>query len=487
LGNKTAVLTEPSLAGEGILGTRHEINSHVENRFHDISPSEQEELKSAVEFLAGKNYPLGDLWTPLSQYRPTEGKAYLSFVKRVRSLIVADKQDIQGVHVPLDVFVNPSGKKIEIFIPENLDSYADSGIIHDLFRYFTSVEGVKLTRTAGQMASSDKEGDFFIMGYITEILSDQKIEKISFAKGAAYQLGRMCARTKTLLSVINQHKVPTKFLKIPERYLGGTQQFREPEITRALQTYFKSDQAIHLRHFLESLLEHSIRVNRGKAEGKIGKGVFLPASETLHVFKRKTRRVVQTSKRGGKTTVVEVIDPTKPSQLATIAPWEREAISEIYEYPWETLKKLADEFEETLPMDRDYERFGKKISEMFTLQWQSKQYLLRATKHRLEGYTGDRSDPLFKKLNFVREYLSQYATLEMLPASVRQDFSPYQILPSRISKGKELEATPPDVLYKDKRMATLFPHADRLLSAWEKLLPPPVVDFSFPGVSMPER
>jgi hypothetical protein len=487
LGNKTAILTEPSLAGEGILGAQHEIHSHVENRFTDISPSEQEDLTSTVEFLAGKDYPLRDLWTPLSQYRPTEGKAFLSFVKRIRSLIVADKQDLQGVHIPLDVFVNPAGKKIEIFIPEDLDSYADSGIIHDLFRYYTSTEGVTLTRSRGQMASSDKEGDFFVMGYITEIISDQKIEKISFAKGAAYQLGRMCARTKTLLSVIDQHKVPTKFLKIPERYLGGTQQFREPEITRALQTYFKSDQAIHLRRFLESLLEHSIRVNRGKAEGKIGKGVFLPASETLHVFKRKTRKVVQTSKRGGKTTVVEVIDPTKPSQLATIAPWEREAVSEIYEYPWETLKKITDEFEETQPMSRDYDKFGKRISELFTLQWQAKQYLLRSTKHRLEGYHGDRGDPLFKKLNYIREYLSKFATLEMVPAEIRQDFSPYQILPSRLSKGKELEATPPEVLYKDKRMVTFFPQTERLLSGWEKLLPVPPWDDSYGGTRIPER
>jgi len=243
-------------------------------------------------------------------------------------------------------------------------------------------------------------------------------------------------------------------------------QFKEPEIVRALQAYFRSDEVDHLRRFLEALLEHSVRIDRERVEGKIGKGVFLPTSETLHVFKRKTRKIVRTSKRGGSTTTLEVLDPTKPSQLATVAPWERDAVSEVYESPWDAIKNVMDSFEKTEPMARDYGKFGKKLSELIDQQWQAKQRILRSTKHRLEGYPGNRGDPLFKKLNWMREYLTSKANIESLQKDELSDYNPYQILPSSLSKGTELSPTPPEVLYKDRRMATLFPQVDRLLSSW---------------------
>jgi hypothetical protein len=412
---------------------------------------------------------LDDLYKTTLPYRITEGKAFIGLLKRLKSLVGADRVEISGVHTPLDVEIDSSSKKIKIFLPENLDSYADSGIIHDLIRYASSTDSVTLDRTGGDLITSDKEGDFFIMGYITEILSDQKIEKISYTKGASYQQGRMCARTKTLLSVLDQHKVPAKFLKIPERYLGGVTKFKEPEIIRALQTHFKNDKVQHLRRFLESLLEHSIRVDRSRHEGKIGINVFLPTSEILHVFKRKTRKTLQKNRRGGMTTVIESIDPTKPSQLATVAPWEREIISEVYERPWDLQKKTIDEFEKKSSIERNYNEFGQYLAESINKQWEAKQRVLRATKHRIEAYPGKREDLLFKKLNWVRETLTEYAVLEGIPHAARREFTPYSILPSKISLTGEFEPTPVEVLKTDGRLALHFPHTDRLLSAWEKL------------------
>jgi hypothetical protein len=441
----------------------------VINRFTDVSDAEKESGRSLIEFLESKDYSLGDLLKVTPQYRPTEGRAFLGLLRRLKSLVGADKVDIEGVYSPLDVDVDASRKKIKIFLPEDLDTYADSGIIHELMRFQMSEDSVEFGRARGPMVTSDREGDFFVMGYITEIISNQRIEKISFTKGASYQIGRMCARTKTLLSVLDQQKVPTKFLKIPERYLGGTAKFKEPEIIRALQTYFKSDQVEHLRRLLESLLEHSIRVNREKHEGKIGLNVFLPASEILHAFKRKTRKTLQKTKRGNSVTVVESVDPTKPSQLATVAPWERDVISEIYEDSWNYQKKLIADFEKQPALSRDYNDLGKHISEIVGKQWEAKQRVLRATKHRIEGYTGKQDDPLFKKLNWVRSTLSEWATLERVPAVARPDFDPYLVLPPRISKAPELESTSLDTLVKEDRVKAYFPHTARLLKVWESL------------------
>jgi hypothetical protein len=443
--------------------------SGVVDRFTDVSSSEKELAMTIVGHLESSSYSLDDLLKTTLPYRITEGKAFIGLLKRLKSLVGADRVEISGVHTPLDVEVDSSGKKIKIFLPEDLDSYADSGIIHDLIRYASSTESVTLDRTGGDLISSDKEGDFFVMGYITEILSDQKIEKISYTKGASYQQGRMCARTKTLLSVLDQHKVPSKFLKIPERYLGGVSKFKEPEIIRALQSHFKNDKVDHLRRFLESLLEHSIRVDRARHEGKIGINVFLPTSEILHVFKRKTRRTLQKNRRGGSTTIVESIDPTKPSQLATVAPWEREIVSEMYEHSWDYQKKLIDDFEKIPAINRNYNDFGQQLSETVNKQWEAKQRVLRATKHRIEAYPGKRDELLFKKLNWVRESLSSFAILEGIPDKNWQEFSPYSILPSRVSVTGAFEPTPIDVLRKDGRMSTHFPHTDRLLSAWETM------------------
>jgi hypothetical protein len=460
-------VVEPSAKVEGLQGLDAQKIFERLNLFTDLADSEKEMCKSLIDGLVEYGYSTEHLLKACALYRNTEGAAFYGYTKRLKSLVTADKFEAQGVHLPLDVEVSSSDRKIKIYLPEDLDTCIDNGIIHDLIRYSTATPSVSFDRTSGPLVSSDREGQFFVMGYITEILSDQKIERISYTKGASYQIGRMCARTKTLLSVLDQQKVPTKFLKVPARYLGGTMQFKEPEIIRALQSYFRSDEVPHLRRLLEALLEHTIRCDKSRVEGKIGKGVFLPTSETLHVFKRKTRKTVRSSKRGGNTTIVEALDPTKPSQLATVAPWEREAVSEVYEHPWTALKELSDSFDQEEPMSRDYNRFGKKISELIERQWQAKQRLLRSTKHRQEGYTGNRGDPLFKKLNWVRDTLTQFATIEGIPRDALSDFSPYQILPSLLSKGEELSPTAPEVLFKDRRMAVHFPQVDRLLQTWE--------------------
>jgi hypothetical protein len=249
--------------------------------------------------------------------------------------------------------------------------------------------------------------------------------------------------------------------------------FKEPEIVRALQTYFRSDQVEHLRRFLESLLEHSIRMNREKHEGKIGTSVFLPCSEILHVFKRKARKTLRTSKRGGNTTtVLESVDPTKPSQLATVAPWEREAVREVFEGPWAAEAELIDRFKKERPLDRNYKDYGEKISMIFEQQWSQKQKVLKATKHRLEAYPGNRQDPLYKKLNWVRDSLSSLARLDEVSREGLKDFNPYDLFSGVRATTKEGFTTSLYGLHKSGELGIIFPEVEKLFSAWEEIRAP---------------
>jgi hypothetical protein len=468
------VPTDPlGLYPKGVHSSPDEVLPHYVKNFTDISTSEKLGLVSSLKFMVEHKFSHVALQKARSLYRETEGKAFRGYLQRLQSLATAEKFELKGVHAPLDVEVKASSKTIKIYLPEDLDAHADNGIIHDAMRYAASMEGVTTDRTPGKLISGEKEGNFFVMGYITEILSDQRIERITYAKHSPYQAGRMCARMKILLSVLDQHKVPAKYLKVPERYLGGTMKFKEPEIVRALQMYFRAEEIPHLRLFLEALLEHSIRVNREGVLRKIGVSVFLPTSEILHVFKKKTRKTLQTQRKGKSITVTESLDPTKPSQLATVAPWEREAVTELYEEPWADLKKLVDSFELKGAADRDYNEFGKEVSRLIDKQWEAKQRILRATKHRIEIFSLDKKETqLFKKLNAVREALTTIGVLDACRKDVLPDMDPWQLLPSRIlRRGSEPEL--PEVLFRDLRMASLFPHVNRLLSTWETIKPVP--------------
>jgi hypothetical protein len=398
------------------------------------------------------------------QLRPGEGRLFLRTVHRYKSIVQPVSSAAEGVRVPLDA-VHDSGTQISIWIPEDLESHADSALLTDVLRYAAHVKGVKLHRTRGNLPDSEL-GNWFVMGYITELLSNQVIKQIKHSKESPYSLGRACARVKLLMASVSQSKIPSTYLQVPDRFLGGISQFKEPEISRALKTYFTASDAETIEKLLQVLSSHLIKMDKEGVRGKLDVNLFMPPETVINKAKRHVTVTERTAK-GRSKTVSQTVTPTKPSQLATVAPWERSSVAELYEQAWEEERSLVEEFKKVPHLERDYIGFRKKLSGVFERQWGGKQTILRSTAHRLGGYPGDQTDPLFRKLNWVRDILKQYGSLETIPDAMVSDFNPSMLLPRNhvvTSEGKAVHYLP---YLSSEEGKDRFPATCQLIDAWE--------------------
>jgi len=437
--------------------------------YTDLSASEKDTLESNINSLSGLVDPK-EITKLFTFIRQDEGRILHKVMLRYQTVTAPLTTAIKGVYTPLDSVIDPSGKKIEIFVPENLEAFSDSGLIQDLFRYASHFNGVTLTRVKGEFSLPHEEkANFFFMGYITELLSTQKMEKISYNRDSAYQIGRHCARTKTLLMAIDQKKIPTKYLRIPDRYLGGTVQFKEPELTRSLRTLVAQSILEKVETLLHNLAAFSVRSNAEMVRAKIGENLFLPSSEFVHSLKRRVTRTVVTAGRRKGISTTATVDATKPSQLATVGAWERDAISELYERPWKNEHTLLQKFIETPGIERNYSEFASKLMQILDDQWASKQQVLRRTRHRVELYPEDRDASQWKKLNWIRKILTEFTTLDRIPTKYLVEFNPIPLI------GVEKVSLPDGFvhtisgLYESKKLSSIYPSCDVLLRSWSTL------------------
>jgi len=407
-----------------------------------------------------------EIYVIQGQLRGGEGRVFKRVVNRYKSILLPVSTATKGVRTPLDA-VHTSNNQIEIWLPEDLESHADSVILTEVLRYSAHIPGVKLQRTKGILPCNES-GDWFVTGYVTELLSDQVVKKIQHSKDSAYSLGRACARVKLLMACLDQSKIPSKYLQIPERFLGGISQFKEPEITRALRSFYTPEDAKLVERLLQILSTHLYRVKKDIVRSKMDKSLFLVPESVVNMTKRRVSHTERTS-RGKSKTIVETVTPTKPSQLASVAPWERSAISELYEQSWITERNLVESFTEKIPLDRDYVDFGKKLSKIFELQWGSKQKVLRATQHRLTAYPGKPDDQLYKKLNWIRGELMQMGSIEAVPLSARSEFDPLSLIPPGSITLEGGKVVPFASYLKGDEAKAHYPQTARLISLYEEI------------------
>jgi len=200
-------------------------------------------------------------------------------------------------------------------------------------------------------------------------------------------------------------------------------------------------------------------------KAKLGDTLLVPHSEFLHSLKKRVSRTVS-QKRGKSMTVIESIDPTKPSQLATVAPWEKEFVSEVWEDPWKQEAELIEEYDTTPPFNRNYEDLVNRVNKIFNEQWKAKQRVLKLTKHRLDGYPNKREDPQHMKLNWIREYLTKIGTMSQVPRCAETDLDPITTFGAEKFTDSEGYTTSFENAYRSSKLIATYPQAEKLFSDW---------------------
>jgi hypothetical protein len=373
-----------------------------------------------------------------------------------------------GVHTPLDSVIDEKGKLL-VYLPDHLESL-DQLLIADLLRFSTYFQ-CNLERCKGNsipIPSGNEPCERFLMGFIQELLSNQVMERISYDKKSPYLIGKNCARVKLIQLIVDQKNQPLKYFKIPDRYIGGTKEFEKPELFRNLKSYLKESDVSKVETLLDNLARATVKQKPSEAKKKIGDKLLLPASEFLHLFERKVRKTVGTGK--AKKVSLEPIKPTKPSQLVTVATWERDMVRELWEAPWTDLHALIEEYNQTPGLQRTYPNLESRARSVMEKMWTSKQEVLRRTKVRMEASKKD-GKPLYKILNETRDYLAKLGTIEeAVNERTFADYSPYLLLPNiKYRDDKGFEYTSINGMKIAGVLSKVFPQTANLLAKWDKL------------------
>jgi len=469
-GSSTEIATkEPGLEpGTYSNSTARELISRC-RAFKNLSPEEILQMEDCVNFLDEKRFHLKKINKSFQSLRLEEGRIAKKVLLRFKASITPVELKEEGVYRPL-MSGYPSGKDtLEIFIPESLESYVDYGIILELLRYEGSVDRVKLTRTSGEIKIPNEERlSQLIMGYISELLSDQKIAKISYSRSSYYQLGRMLARAKLLEFVSTDCKIPLRFVQVPKRFLGGTSEFQEPESIRTLKSLISGDVDL-INDLLKNLAAHVYKTQSSQVKQKIDDSLFTAFPEFVHMFERRAR--VENKKVKGRRSITSysTIKATKPSTLTTVAPWEREAAQELWDSPWEALHKLEREFNKTPALERDYSALSRRLSDIINAQWSNKQILLRKTNHRLVISDLPDTTPLWQRLNKVRIILAEQKSVDTCDREMlRRVIIAYDILPAGLITLEDGFKQSWLSAFKAGKLTEQYPATSRLIEAYQE-------------------
>jgi hypothetical protein len=190
-----------------------------------------------------------------------------------------------------------------------------------------------------------------------------------------------------------------------------------------------------------------------------------PVSELVHSVKRSVK--IETGKGKKKKTSTKAIDPTKPSQLATVAPWEKESFRELLESPWDRYASVIASFEKEAVYARNYDAFLDNIKEIGEDMWRAKQIALRATQNRLNRIKNV-GQPNWQRLNTVRAELALVDLTNESDWDKISDLSPYVSLPSH---GYGEEKSSISSIFARHKAGDLreYPKTEALLQLWDSI------------------
>jgi hypothetical protein len=405
------------------------ITSQVRNFTH-LSLDQKDTVLENVNTLLGKKFPMENINQLFNSLNKDEGEVANKMLKKLITSLTPVDLKREGVLRPLMSGYMSGKEDLEIFLPEHLETYADHGLILEIFRFKMSVQRVKITRCAGDIKiQSEERLTQLIMGYISELLSSQKIAKISYTRSSYYQLGRMLARAKLVQFVSTDLLIPMKYIQLPKRFLGGTSEFQDPESIRTLKSLISGDVDL-IDDLLKNMASHVWKHMRSQVMEKIDSGLFTPFPEFVHMHERRARVQTKKGKGGRILTAFNTIKATKPSTITTVAPWEREAVQELYDSPWTALADLEKEYNNAPALTRDYTDMSHRLNIIITDQWSNKQTVLRKTNHRLVLSNLPDTTPLWQRLNRVRTILTEFKSIETCDReTLSRVVTAYDILP----------------------------------------------------------
>jgi hypothetical protein len=262
-------------------------------------------------------------------------------------------------------------------IPSDLERYADDSVLDDIIVTATHL-GMNITSMPSTyVAPVSNVNQTFFHGYFAELRSDQKISEIKYSKQSPYANGRAAARYEVLKALTTSSN---------QIYIVGVPKvFQTTAKTNGLlKQIVSSTYDANTKDEVFDVMVGLARMSASRKKGSFAANNFFEDFSRFAARFKRTKTDKIKGKKGKTVSQSFSISPTKPSQLRTICPFERQAVRELFEQPWTEMKELEQKYTSAPdPFELDRLAIKKRMIELVDEQWKAKQTVLRLTKARL--------------------------------------------------------------------------------------------------------
>lgn len=279
--------------------------------------------------------------------------------------------------------------RTEAMFPLDLEKFADDALIIKALTFLYKFPHVKLSFGVGSINPiEDVSLSNFLSGYFSELTSREEVKHILLQKDKPFQNGRACARYELLLAATSDEN-QKHIVNIGEGIANKDKKNRGRLEVVVYSNYAENERA-EVLSFLKSMARVVSDADRVSLRKKIQYGSFFPSFEVLvSQRKRHGSKELATKKKGKGKTVTINLDPSKPSLLSTIAPFERAAVKELWESCYQDRKNLKERYEACVPFEADISQYLEKIQILVNQSWVIKNKVFKMTRRREVCITRD--------------------------------------------------------------------------------------------------
>lgn len=333
-------------------------------------------------------------------------------------------QKVSGssIHDPLLSSYDKKDNILTVYLPKNLESFADNTFFNELFRVAVQLgKKIKLESSTQELKLDNDDLVWsYAANWLQELTLNDKIVLPRFIKGNYASIGRNCARFELVNCLLPVDKFPLKYRRSPgPEFFRYHLQRKETPLRKAVFHLLKTEEKIsdNLSSLLLDVLNCYVHNMKDRLLTRLDyAAIMLPGQDFFNLFRKTREKDVEDKRTRRLEKIVEYVDATKPSELPSAFEWERPMLHEVYEKPWVAQNSFIQAYTKEIKSDKAYAmnfpEWASDAKKLIDAQWHNKNIILKATNNRFELLPqSDQLKNQSTRLSALRIALSEYASL----------------------------------------------------------------------------
>jgi hypothetical protein len=266
-----------------------------------------------------------------------------------------------------------------IGLPQNLEAVTSDLFIRKVLQINLEI-GIQVEPTPGNYVPLESTADDdFWSGFFSELMSKTLVERVHFSKTSQFVNGKACARYELIKGLVPSDN--QSWIRHVHKEIIGTKAVKPLLERMAAKRYKTETESTEILAFLRDLA-HLVSGVPGYGITKINFLKFFDRFEELFAACKRRKKVTDRKSKKKKETLTTV-NATRPSLLKSVLPYEKLAVQEIWEEPWQQLEQLRASYEAADPRNINRSDLMTRLRTIITKQWSCKGKVQAQTKHRI--------------------------------------------------------------------------------------------------------